>query len=89
MSEIKNKTTIVQSLINSVKYMNMHGIVLTANGLLTMLENSIQDEKEMIIDVWDSGYAEGIKKDTDVSKSTVFHVDLYYEEKYKNKFGLE
>lgn len=74
-----NKPTTLQSLINSVKYMDMNGIELTHKGLLTMLENSIDDEMEMIGEAWYNGYISGSRKGDNVSEYEVSGSDYYHE----------
>jgi hypothetical protein len=51
---MKNKTTL-QHLIESVKEIESRGIILTMSGIVTMLENSLPNEKEKIMDAYDKG----------------------------------
>ena len=82
MTQTKNKTTTLQSLVNSVRYMNDQGIELTPNGLLVMLENSIDDEAQMIKEIWNDGYSEGSKTRENKIESPVFDAEHYYSKKY-------
>jgi hypothetical protein len=81
MTQPKNKPTTLQGLINSVKYMNVNRIELTSKGLLTLLENSLVDEMEMIGEAWYNGYISGSKKSDNIETSEV-SVSDYYHERY-------
>ena len=51
---MKNKTTI-QHLIESVSEIESRGITLTMKGFVSMLENSLPQEKEKIMSAYDKG----------------------------------
>ncbi len=51
---MKNKTTL-QHLIESVTEIESRGIALTMEGIITMLENSLPEEKKKIMDAYDEG----------------------------------
>jgi len=53
--------TVIQKLLNDIKIIHSRGIELTPLGIITMLENSLEDEKSQIIKAFNEGikYGEG------------------------------
>ena len=49
------KKTVIQSLINDIEEINSRKIELTMKGILTILENCLEDEKKQIIDAFEEG----------------------------------
>jgi len=69
------KKTVIQSLIKDIEETNIRGIELTMKGILTILENSLEDEEKQIITAFEEGvgYEQSVLGKVDYPSSRYFH----------------
>ena len=69
------KKTVIQSLIKDIEEINSRKIELTMKGILSILENSLEDEKKQIMDAFEEGvgYEKSILGKVDYPSSRYFN----------------
>ena len=69
------KKTVLQSLIKDIEEINTRGIELTMKGVVTILENCLDDEKKQIMDAFEEGvgYEKSILGKVDYPASRYFN----------------
>ena len=49
------KKTVIQSLINDIEVISSRKVEITMKGILTILENCLEDEKKQIMNAFEEG----------------------------------
>lgn len=73
--------TVLQSLIDDLTEINQRGISLTDSGIITMLENTLDKERQQIIDAFE----EGMKYGNSDFQTFDYPASRYYGFTYENK----
>ena len=63
--------TPIQKLIESVKEINARGIYLTAKGMITILNNAIEEEQKALLEAYSQGYSDLISKYSEDEQNTI------------------
>lgn len=69
------RRTVIQDLIKDIEEINSRKIELTMKGILSILENSLEDEKKQIMDAFDEGvgYERSLLGKVDYPSSRYYH----------------
>jgi len=76
-----SEKTVLAALISDLKEINRRGITLTHSGIITVLENSLENERQQIIDAFN----EGVKYGNSDLQTFDHPASLYYGFTFKNE----
>ena len=74
------KNTVIQSLINDIKEIQIRGTELTTKGIVTALENALEEEKTQII----NAFEEGISYEQSLLGKVDYPASRYYNITFNN-----
>jgi len=78
---INSEKTVLAALISDLKEINRRGITLTHSGMITMLENSLHNERQQIEDAFN----EGVKYGNSDLQTFDYPASFYYGFTFKNE----
>ena len=72
--------TELQQLIDSLVEIRSRGLVLTMNGVITLLENNLDGEKRQLRECWETAYQAGRFEGKGIAEEGWQTFDQYYNE---------